>query len=161
MVRAGVDPGLLDEVSWWRTDDLWFWALQALVTYVRAAAEHSAEPVTAICGRVASRTASNSQWRPDPARQNARLEGAQNIGLHAETRTGNQRYVGCRHPRGAGQGPVGERGAMVFEPEQACRFANDLLIRRRAVQRYAGSLSGRWGREGRAQGRHGPGDAAG
>jgi hypothetical protein len=25
MVRAGVDPGLLDEVSWWRTDDLWFW----------------------------------------------------------------------------------------------------------------------------------------
>jgi hypothetical protein len=26
MVRAGVDPGLLDEVSWWCTDDLWFWA---------------------------------------------------------------------------------------------------------------------------------------
>jgi hypothetical protein len=55
MVRAGVEPGLLEEVRWWRTDDLWFWALEALVTYVRAAAEHSAEPVTAICGRVASR----------------------------------------------------------------------------------------------------------
>jgi hypothetical protein len=55
MVRAGVDPGLLDEVSWWRTDDLWFWALGALVIYVRAAAEHSGEPVMAICGRVASR----------------------------------------------------------------------------------------------------------
>jgi hypothetical protein len=55
MVRAGVDPGLLDEVSWWRTDDLWFWALQALVTYVRAAGEHRAEPVSGICGRVASR----------------------------------------------------------------------------------------------------------
>jgi hypothetical protein len=55
MVRAGVDPGLLDEVSWWRTDDLWFWALQALVTDARAAGEHSAEPVTAVCGRVASR----------------------------------------------------------------------------------------------------------
>jgi hypothetical protein len=55
MVRAGVDPGLLEEVRWWRTDDLWFWALEALVTYVRAAAEHSAEPVTAICRRVASR----------------------------------------------------------------------------------------------------------
>ena len=55
MVRAGVDPGLLDEVSWWRTDDLWFWALQALVTYVRAAGEHRAEPVPVICGRVASR----------------------------------------------------------------------------------------------------------
>jgi hypothetical protein len=26
MVRAGVDPGLRDEVSWWCTDDLWFWA---------------------------------------------------------------------------------------------------------------------------------------
>ena len=29
MVRAEVDPPLLDEVSWWRTDDLWFWALEA------------------------------------------------------------------------------------------------------------------------------------
>jgi hypothetical protein len=29
MVRAGVDPGLLDEVSWWSTDDLWFWALSS------------------------------------------------------------------------------------------------------------------------------------
>jgi hypothetical protein len=55
MVRGGVDPGLLDEVTWWRTDDLWLWALQALVTYVRAAAERSAESVPAICGRIASR----------------------------------------------------------------------------------------------------------
>jgi hypothetical protein len=55
MVRAGVDPGLLEEVSWWRTDDLWFWALEALVTYVRAAAEHGGETVPAICGRIASR----------------------------------------------------------------------------------------------------------
>ena len=51
----GSISGLVDDVIWWRTDDLWFWALQALVTYVRAAGEHSAEPVTAICGRVASR----------------------------------------------------------------------------------------------------------
>jgi hypothetical protein len=29
---------LLDDVTWWRTDDLWFWALEALVTSVRAAA---------------------------------------------------------------------------------------------------------------------------
>jgi hypothetical protein len=55
MVRAGVDPGVLDEMSWWRTDDLWFWSLQALVTYVRAAAERSAESVPAICARIASR----------------------------------------------------------------------------------------------------------
>jgi hypothetical protein len=46
---------LLDEVMWWRTDDLWFWTLEALVTYVRAAAERSAEPVTTICGRIWTR----------------------------------------------------------------------------------------------------------
>jgi hypothetical protein len=45
---------LLDEVIWWRSDDLWFWALQALLTYVRAAAERSAESAPAICGRIAS-----------------------------------------------------------------------------------------------------------
>jgi hypothetical protein len=55
MVRAGVDPGLLDGVSWWRTDDLWFWALEALVTYLRAAAEHGGETVPAICAQIASR----------------------------------------------------------------------------------------------------------
>jgi hypothetical protein len=55
MVRAGVDPGLLDEVSWWRTDDLWFWALEAMVIYLRAAAERTAEPVATMCGRIASR----------------------------------------------------------------------------------------------------------
>jgi hypothetical protein len=55
LIRAGVDPGLLDEVIWWRTDDLWFWALEALVTYVRAAAEHTSEGVPYICGRIASR----------------------------------------------------------------------------------------------------------
>jgi len=55
MVRAGVDPALVDEVRWWCTDDLWFWALEALVTYVRAAAEHRGETVPAVCGRIASR----------------------------------------------------------------------------------------------------------
>jgi hypothetical protein len=55
MIRAGVNPGLLDEVRWWRTDDLWFWALGALVTYVRAAAERTAESVPTLCGRAASR----------------------------------------------------------------------------------------------------------
>jgi hypothetical protein len=54
MLRAGVDPGLLDEVTWWRTDDLWFWALEALVAYVRAAADLNAEPVPAICTRIAN-----------------------------------------------------------------------------------------------------------
>jgi hypothetical protein len=70
MVRAGVDPGLLDEVVWWRTDDLWFWSLEALVIYVRAAAERRAETVSAICGRIASRhdvqlAAATSARRPE------------------------------------------------------------------------------------------------
>jgi hypothetical protein len=55
MVRAGVEPGLLDEMIWWRTDHLRFWALEALVIYVRAAAECRAETVPAICGRIAGR----------------------------------------------------------------------------------------------------------
>ncbi len=41
MVRAGVDPALDDTVSWWRANDLSLWALQAVVVYARAAAEHA------------------------------------------------------------------------------------------------------------------------
>jgi hypothetical protein len=37
----GSIPGLLDEVIWWRTDDLWFWALEALVIYVRPCSRRS------------------------------------------------------------------------------------------------------------------------
>jgi hypothetical protein len=37
MIRAGVDPGLLDEGIWWQSDDLWVWALNALAVYVRVA----------------------------------------------------------------------------------------------------------------------------
>lgn len=55
MLRAGVDPGLLDEVSWWRTDDLWFWSLEALVTYLRVAADRTGESVNAICRPIADR----------------------------------------------------------------------------------------------------------
>jgi hypothetical protein len=53
MVRAGVDPGLLDEVVWWQTDDLWYWSLEALVTYVRAAADRRQTSVAEICERIA------------------------------------------------------------------------------------------------------------
>jgi hypothetical protein len=31
MLHGGVDPGLLDEVQWWQTDDVWYWSLKALV----------------------------------------------------------------------------------------------------------------------------------
>lgn len=55
MVRAGVDPGLLDEIVWWRTDDLWLWALDALVVYVRVAAELTGDSIAAMCERLAVR----------------------------------------------------------------------------------------------------------
>jgi hypothetical protein len=38
MLHGGVDPALLDEVQSWRSDDLWYWSLEALATYVRARA---------------------------------------------------------------------------------------------------------------------------
>ena len=55
MLRGGVDPGLLDEVSWWRTDDLWYWSLEALITYLRAGADRTGESIEVFCGRVAER----------------------------------------------------------------------------------------------------------
>ena len=55
MIRAGVDPGLLDEISWWQTDDLWFWALEALVIYTRAAADHAGVDIETVCDHIAGR----------------------------------------------------------------------------------------------------------
>jgi hypothetical protein len=55
MIRAGVDPGLLAEINWWRNDDLWMWALDALVIYVRAAADRTGLPVAVVCERLAAR----------------------------------------------------------------------------------------------------------
>ena len=55
MIRAGVDPGVLDEVSWWRIDDLWIWAADSLVVYVRAAADRTGEQVSRVCEQLAER----------------------------------------------------------------------------------------------------------
>jgi hypothetical protein len=44
MIQAGVDPDLQGEAHWWQTDDLWVWALEALIIYIRAAAEAPATP---------------------------------------------------------------------------------------------------------------------
>jgi hypothetical protein len=49
----GGPPALLDEVQRWRSDDLWYWSLQALADYVRAAADRIAEPVESVCRRIA------------------------------------------------------------------------------------------------------------
>jgi hypothetical protein len=55
MLNGSVDPGLLDEVQWWRTDDLWYWSLEALVVYVRAAADRTGQTVESVCRRIADR----------------------------------------------------------------------------------------------------------
>ena len=55
MIRAGVDPGLLDEAAWWRVDDLWMWSVDALVVYVRVAADRSGTSVADVCRRLATR----------------------------------------------------------------------------------------------------------
>jgi hypothetical protein len=54
MIRGGVDPALLENAAW-SMDDLWFWSFEALVIYVRAAAERADVPVAEICGRIAKR----------------------------------------------------------------------------------------------------------
>jgi hypothetical protein len=54
MIHGGVDPGLLDEVQWWRTDDLWFWSLEALAVYVHAAAEITGQSVTSVARQIGS-----------------------------------------------------------------------------------------------------------
>jgi hypothetical protein len=53
MLHGGVDPGLLDEVQWWQTDDVWYWSLEALVAYVRAAADRTGQPMESVCHRLA------------------------------------------------------------------------------------------------------------
>ena len=55
MIRAGLTPDLLEEVSWWDTNDLWVWSLYALLIYARVAAERTGEPVAVICQRLAGR----------------------------------------------------------------------------------------------------------
>jgi hypothetical protein len=55
MIRAGVDPGLLDEIIWWQSDDLWVWALDGLAVYVRVAADRAGLSVGEVCDRLAQR----------------------------------------------------------------------------------------------------------
>lgn len=54
MVRGGVDPALLENAAW-SMDDLWFWSLETLIIYVRAAAENTGLTVVEICQRLADR----------------------------------------------------------------------------------------------------------
>ena len=50
--RGGIDPDLLDEVIWWRTDDFWFYALAA-TAIIRSSAAKQAVPIADLIGRLA------------------------------------------------------------------------------------------------------------
>ena len=54
-LQGGTEPDLLDEVSWWQTDDFWPYALFAAVAYIRAAASRTGVPVRQACQDLAQR----------------------------------------------------------------------------------------------------------
>jgi hypothetical protein len=55
MIRAGIQPDLLEDAAWWRADDAWVWALEALHVYVQAAADRTGLTAAEICSRLAMR----------------------------------------------------------------------------------------------------------
>jgi hypothetical protein len=55
-LHGGTDPDLLDEVTWWQSDDFWQYALFAAVAYVRAAASRAGVPVRQACQDLAQRS---------------------------------------------------------------------------------------------------------
>jgi hypothetical protein len=56
MIRAGIEPDLLEDAAFWRADDLWVWALEALHVYVRAAADRTGLSTVEICSQLATRS---------------------------------------------------------------------------------------------------------
>jgi hypothetical protein len=44
-LHGGTEPGLLDEIVWWQTDDFWQYALFATVAHIRAAANRAGVPM--------------------------------------------------------------------------------------------------------------------
>lgn len=55
MIRAGVQPDLLEDAAWWRGDDLWKWALEALHVYAQAAADRTGRTTLEIGAHLAAR----------------------------------------------------------------------------------------------------------
>jgi hypothetical protein len=55
-VRGGLEPDLLDEVVWWRTDDYWRYALYAAVALIRAGAELQGVSVVRMVEQLANRS---------------------------------------------------------------------------------------------------------
>lgn len=53
--RGGIDPDLLDEIVWWRTDDFWFYAFAAATAIIRASAGKRGLPINAFVDELARR----------------------------------------------------------------------------------------------------------
>ena len=53
--QAGLEPDLLDEVTWWHNDDYWRYALFAAVGLIRAAAARQGIPAAQLAGQIAER----------------------------------------------------------------------------------------------------------
>ena len=46
LIASGVEP---EDTSWWKADDLWLYAFDAVVVFVRAASERRQLPIATIC----------------------------------------------------------------------------------------------------------------
>ena len=55
-VRGGLEPDLLDEVTWWRADDYWRYALFAAVALIRAGAERQGVTIAQMVEQLADHT---------------------------------------------------------------------------------------------------------
>ena len=55
-VRGGLEPDLLDEVTWWRADDYWRYALFAAVALIRAGAERRSVTIAQMAEQLADRS---------------------------------------------------------------------------------------------------------
>lgn len=51
--RAGLEPDLLDEITYWRTDDFWRYALHAAIALIRATADKTGQPAAELATRLA------------------------------------------------------------------------------------------------------------
>lgn len=51
--HGGVDVDLLDEVTWWQTDDVWRYAAYTAVAYIRLAADRADVPESEVCRALA------------------------------------------------------------------------------------------------------------
>jgi hypothetical protein len=48
-LHGGIEADLLDEVTWWQTDDLWRYAAYAALIYLRIAADRAVVPASEVC----------------------------------------------------------------------------------------------------------------